>query len=72
MNLWHEIDPGTKEQMDVIVEINKGSKNKYEIVRLLGTKTDENAEAIDKDVEKIQQESENFEKRKTTVSLGFF
>jgi len=28
MNLWHEIDPGTKEKMNVVVEINKGSKNK--------------------------------------------
>jgi inorganic pyrophosphatase len=36
MNLWHEIDPGTKEQMDVIVEINKGSKNKYEIDKKTG------------------------------------
>lgn len=31
MNLWHEISPGNKEEMNVIVEINKGSKNKYEV-----------------------------------------
>jgi len=36
MNLWHEIDPGTKEKMNVIVEINKGSKNKYEIDKTTG------------------------------------
>jgi inorganic pyrophosphatase len=31
MNLLHDIDPGTKEEMNVIVEIPRGSKNKYEI-----------------------------------------
>lgn len=36
MNLWHEIDPGTKEKMNVIVEINRGSKNKYEIDKETG------------------------------------
>lgn len=36
MNLWHEIDPGTKNSMNVIVEINKGSKNKYEIDKKTG------------------------------------
>ena len=36
MNLWHEIDPGTKDEMNVIVEINKGSKNKYEIDKKTG------------------------------------
>jgi inorganic pyrophosphatase len=36
MNLWHEIDPGTKEKMNVIVEIGKGSKNKYEIDKKTG------------------------------------
>lgn len=35
-NLWHDIDPGTKEEMTVIIEINKGSKNKYEIDKKLG------------------------------------
>ncbi|MDP2651322.1 MAG: inorganic diphosphatase [bacterium] len=36
MNLWHEIEPGSKEAMNVIVEINKGSKNKYEIDKKTG------------------------------------
>lgn len=36
MNLWHEIDPGTAEQMNVIVEINRGSKNKYEVDKKTG------------------------------------
>ena len=36
MNLWHDIEPGTPETMNVIVEINKGSKNKYEIDKKTG------------------------------------
>ena len=36
MNLLHDIDPGTKEAMNVIVEIPKGSKNKYEIDKQTG------------------------------------
>ncbi|HEY4528252.1 MAG TPA: inorganic diphosphatase [Candidatus Paceibacterota bacterium] len=36
MNLWHEIDPGKKDAMDVIIEIPKGSKNKYEIDKKTG------------------------------------
>ncbi len=36
MNLWHDIDPGTEEKMNVIVEINKGSKNKYEVDKETG------------------------------------
>lgn len=38
MNLWHEISPGDKipEKVNVIVEINKGSKNKYEIDKKTG------------------------------------
>ena len=36
MNLWHDIDPGSAEKMNVIVEINKGSKNKYEIDKETG------------------------------------
>src|SRR3989344_37024 len=36
MNLWHEIEPGDKEKINVIVEINKGSKNKYEIDKKTG------------------------------------
>lgn len=36
MNLLHDIASGTKEEMNVIVEINKGSKNKYEIDKETG------------------------------------
>ncbi|MBX4200072.1 inorganic diphosphatase [Candidatus Parcubacteria bacterium] len=36
MNLWHEIDPGSKDEMNVIIEINKGSKNKYEVDKKTG------------------------------------
>src|SRR3989344_7061751 len=36
MNLWHDINPGTKDAMNVIVEINRGSKNKYEIDKKTG------------------------------------
>lgn len=36
MNLLHDIAPGTKDEMNVIVEINKGSKNKYEIDKATG------------------------------------
>ncbi len=36
MNLWHEIEPGTKDSINVIIEINKGSKNKYEIDKKTG------------------------------------
>lgn len=36
MNLLHDIAPGTKDEMNVIVEINKGSKNKYEIDKETG------------------------------------
>ena len=36
MNLWHEIEAGSKSQMNVIVEINKGSNNKYEIDKKTG------------------------------------
>lgn len=36
MNLLHDIDPGTKSEMNVIVEINKGSNNKYEIDKKTG------------------------------------
>ena len=31
MNLWHDIKPGTEDSMNTIIEISKGSKNKYEI-----------------------------------------
>jgi len=36
MNLWHDIDPGTKDEINVIIEIPKGSKNKYEIDKETG------------------------------------
>jgi inorganic pyrophosphatase len=36
MNLLHDIAPGTREQMNVIVEIPKFSKNKYEIDKETG------------------------------------
>lgn len=36
MNLWHDIDPGTKDEITAIIEINKGSKNKYEVDKKTG------------------------------------
>ncbi|MDD5318261.1 MAG: inorganic diphosphatase [Candidatus Pacebacteria bacterium] len=36
MNLWHDIDPGTSENITTIIEINKGSKNKYELDKKTG------------------------------------
>lgn len=36
MNLWHDVEPGTKDDMNVIVEIPRGSKNKYEIDKETG------------------------------------
>lgn len=36
MNLLHDIDPGTFDEMNVIIEIPKGSKNKYEIDKKTG------------------------------------
>ncbi len=36
MNLWHEVESGSKDEMNVIIEINKGSKNKYEIDKKTG------------------------------------
>src|SRR5690349_10159103 len=36
MNLWHDVDPGTKDSINTIIEINKGSKNKYEIDKKTG------------------------------------
>jgi inorganic pyrophosphatase len=36
MNLWHDISAGTEEKMNVIVEIPKYSKNKYEIDKETG------------------------------------
>jgi inorganic pyrophosphatase len=36
MNLLHDINPGTAEEMNVIIEIPKGSPNKYEIDKETG------------------------------------
>ena len=36
MNLWHDVDPGTPDEMNVIVEVPRGSKNKYEIDKKTG------------------------------------
>jgi inorganic pyrophosphatase len=36
MNLLHDVPAGTSAEMNVIVEINKGSKNKYEIDKATG------------------------------------
>ena len=36
MNLLHDIAPGTKEKMNVIIEIPRGSMNKYEIDKETG------------------------------------
>ena len=36
MNLLHDIAPGTKEEMNVIIEIPKFSKNKYEVDKETG------------------------------------
>jgi len=36
MNLLHDIDPGTTEEMNAIIEIPKGSQNKYELDKATG------------------------------------
>jgi len=36
MNLWHDIQPGKKDSITTIIEINKGSKNKYEVDKETG------------------------------------
>src|SRR3989344_3414649 len=38
MNLWHDVPAGAKipNEVNTIIEINKGSKNKYEIVKETG------------------------------------
>lgn len=36
MNILHDIDPGTPDSINVIIEIPKGSKNKYEIDKKTG------------------------------------
>ena len=36
MNLWHDVPRGTIEELNVIIEIPKGSSNKYEIDKATG------------------------------------
>lgn len=36
MNLLHDVAPGSSDEMNVIIEISKGSKNKYEIDKETG------------------------------------
>lgn len=36
MNLLHDIDPGSRDEMNVIIEIPRGSQNKYEIDKKTG------------------------------------
>ena len=36
MNLWHDIDPGSSDEMNVIIEIPRNSRNKYEIDKETG------------------------------------
>jgi inorganic pyrophosphatase len=36
MNLWHDIKPGTADSVNTIIEIGKGSKNKYEVDKETG------------------------------------
>jgi len=36
MNYWHDIQPGESDKMNVIIEVPKGSKNKYEIDKETG------------------------------------
>ncbi|MBX4211025.1 inorganic diphosphatase [Candidatus Parcubacteria bacterium] len=36
MNLWHDVDPGNEKEMTTVIEINRGSKNKYEVDKETG------------------------------------
>ena len=36
MNLWHDITPGTEDEMHVIIEVPRHSRNKYEIDKETG------------------------------------
>ncbi len=36
MNLWHDLKPGTEDKINVVIEIPRGSKNKYEIDKETG------------------------------------
>jgi len=56
MNLLHDIDPGTSDEMNVIIEIPKGSHNKYE---------------LDKDTGLIKLDRANFGPAPYPVEYGF-
>lgn len=36
MNLWHDIEPGTVDEVNVVIEIPRNSRNKYEIDKETG------------------------------------
>jgi len=36
LNLWHDVKPGEADSINTIIEINKGSKNKYEVDKETG------------------------------------
>ncbi len=36
MDLWHDIEPGTSDEMNVVIETPRGSHNKYEIDKETG------------------------------------
>ena len=36
MNLWHDLEPGNADEITTIIEINRGSHNKYEIDKKTG------------------------------------
>ncbi len=36
MHLWHDIDPGSPDEIRVVIENPRGSKNKYEVDKQLG------------------------------------
>ena len=36
MNLWHDVEPGTPDEMHAIIEIQRNSRNKYEIDKETG------------------------------------
>lgn len=36
MNLWHDIEPGSADEMNIIIEIPRNSRNKYEIDKKTG------------------------------------
>ncbi len=56
MNLLHDIAPGTKNEMNVIIEIPRGSSNKYE---------------IDKDTGLIKLDRANYSNAPYPVDYGF-